>query len=96
MGLGSSIAMSCGVSRRCGSDTVLLRLWRSLAAVPAIRPLTWEPPYAVDAALKWQKQKQKQKQKLDKIKLLFWSILTRHRYGLQINYVLTIDCIYCC
>ena len=31
-------------------DMVLLWLWRRLAAVALIRPLTWEPPYASGAA----------------------------------------------
>ena len=44
--------MSCGVSRRQGSDPVLLWLWCWLAAVALIRPLVWEPPYAEGVALK--------------------------------------------
>ena len=48
--------MSWGVGRRRGSDLALLWLWRSLAAVALIRPLTWEPPYATDAALKRKKK----------------------------------------
>ena len=32
-------------------DPVLLWLWCRLAAVAPIRPLAWEPPYAVGAAL---------------------------------------------
>ena len=31
---------------------VWLWLWRSPAAVALIRPLAWEPPYAMDMALK--------------------------------------------
>ena len=38
-------------------DLVLLWLWCRLAATAVIRPLAWEPPYAVDAALKRQKNK---------------------------------------
>ena len=49
---GSSVAMSCGIGCRCGSDPMLLWLWRRLAAVAPIRPLAWEPPCAADAALK--------------------------------------------
>ena len=30
----------------------MLWLWRSAAAIAPIQPLAWEPPYAVDAALK--------------------------------------------
>ena len=52
--------MSCGVGRRFGLDPALLWLWRRPAAVALIRPLAWEPSYAVDVALKRQK-KNKQK-----------------------------------
>ena len=38
--------MSCGVGHRCGSDLALLWLWCRPVATAAIRPLTWEPPYA--------------------------------------------------
>ena len=50
MGQGSGIAMSCG--RRCGSDPVLLWLWRGLAAVAPIGPLAWKFPSAAGTALK--------------------------------------------
>ena len=53
--------MSCGVSRRCSSDPVLL--WRRLAATAPIKPLVWEPPYAVGAALEKAKKDQKKKKK---------------------------------
>ena len=43
--------MSCGVGRRRGSDPALLWLWCRLAATAPIRPLAWEPLYAVGAAL---------------------------------------------
>ena len=43
--------MSCGVGRKCGSDLPLLWLWQRPAATALIRPLAWEPPYAVEAAL---------------------------------------------
>ena len=52
-----SVAVSCGVGHRRGSDLVLLWLWRRLVAAALIRPLAWEPPYAVGAALKRQKDK---------------------------------------
>ena len=51
--------MSCGVGRRYGLDVALLWLWCRPAATAPIRPLAWEPPYAVGAALKRQKTKQK-------------------------------------
>ena len=50
--------MSCGVGHRLSSDLALLWLWRRLAATALIRPLAWEPPYAMGAAQeKWQKDK---------------------------------------
>ena len=49
--------MSCGVGRRQGSDLALLWLWHRLVATVPIRPLAWEPPYAVGVALKGQKKK---------------------------------------
>ena len=42
--------MSCGVGRRRGSDPAWLWLWCRPVAVAPIRPLAWEPPYAVEAA----------------------------------------------
>ena len=54
--------MSCGVDHRCGSDL----LWHRLAAVVPIRPLVWEPPHAINTALKGKKKnpkKTKTKQK---------------------------------
>ena len=45
--------MSCGVGQRHGLDPVLLWLWLwcRLAATALIRPLAWETPYAMGAAL---------------------------------------------
>ena len=43
--------MSCGVGRRRSSDPALLWLWHRLVATALIQqPLTWEPPYAMEAA----------------------------------------------
>ena len=67
--------MSCGVGGRCGSDLTLLRLWRRLAATAPIRPLAWEPPYAIGAAL--EKAKLQKKKKKKKRKLFFAKILLR-------------------
>jgi len=53
------VLLSCSVGRRCGSDLVLLWLWRRLAAVAPIGPLAWEPPYATVVALKRQKKKKR-------------------------------------
>ena len=71
MGEGSSIAVSCGVGCRCGSDPALLWLWRRPVATAPIGPLAWEPPYAAGAAqeiattttTKRQKKKKKKKKK---------------------------------
>ena len=60
--------MSCGVGRRCGLDPALLWLWCRLAATTPIRPLAWEPPYAMEAALE---KAQRQKDKKEKEKTLF-------------------------
>ena len=63
--------MSCGAGRSQGSDLALLWLWDRQAAVVLIRPLAWEPPYALGAALKRQKtKKKKKKRKKEKIKYL--------------------------
>ena len=43
--------MSCGVGHRLSSDPTLLWLWCRPAATTLIRPLVWEHPYAVGAAL---------------------------------------------
>ena len=44
--------MSRGADRRRSSDPALLWFWRRPEATALIRPLAWEPPYAVGAALK--------------------------------------------
>ena len=62
------------------SGLVLLWLWCRLAAATRIRPLAWEPPYAMGVALKGQKKKKKKKIidylvfELQKLKSLFVSI----------------------
>ena len=56
--------MSCGVAHRHGLDPVLLWLWRRPAATALIGPLAWGPPYAMDVALKRQKD-QKKKRKIN-------------------------------
>ena len=53
--------MSRGVGRRRGLDLVLLWLWCRPAAVAPVQPLAWDPPYAMDAALKGQKDKKKKR-----------------------------------
>ena len=63
--------MSCGVGHRHGSDPALLRLWHRPATVALLRPLSWEPPYAVGEALERQKDPPpKKKEKKEKRKEL--------------------------
>ena len=58
--------MSCGVGRRRSLDPALLWLWlwrRPVATAP-IRPLAWEPPYAMGVAQeKARKEKKKERKK---------------------------------
>ena len=51
--------MSCSVGCRHSSDPVLWWLWYRLVATAPIRPLAWEPPYAMGAALEKVKRKKK-------------------------------------
>ena len=53
--------MSCGVGCRCSSDLVLLWLWGRQAATALIRPVAWEPPYAVGVPLEKAKRPKKKK-----------------------------------
>ena len=46
--------MSCGEAQRRSSDLAVLWLWLWPAAVALTGPPAWEPPYAVDMALKGQ------------------------------------------
>ena len=68
VGYGSSIALSCGVGHRWGSDPMLLWLWCKPAAVALIRPLAWELPYAMGTALKRKEKKKKKKKEKKKKK----------------------------
>ena len=52
VGWGYSVAMSCGVGCRRGTDLALLWWWCRVAAVALIRPLAWELPYVSDVASK--------------------------------------------
>ena len=56
--------MSCGVGRRRGLDPTLLWLWCRLVATAPIRPLAWEPPYAVRAVQEMAKRQKKKKSPL--------------------------------
>ena len=53
--------MSCGIGHRRGLDPVLLWLWCRSVATALIRPLAWEPPYAMNAALENTKKKKDKK-----------------------------------
>ena len=63
MGSGSGVSVSCGVGHRCGSDPVLLWLWRRPAATAPIGPLAREPPYVAGAAQEKAKRQKKNKNK---------------------------------
>ena len=67
--------MSCGVGHRLDLDLALLWLWYRLVATALIRSLAWEPPHAMDAALKGQKTKKKERKKKKQVR----------RNGRQIN-----------
>ena len=57
VGWGFGVAVGCGVGHRRSSDPVLLWLWHRLAATAPIRPLAWEPLYAMGTALEKYKKK---------------------------------------
>ena len=59
--------MSCGVGCRCGLDLALLWLWCRLVATIPIRPLAWDPPYAVGAALEKAKRLKKKEEEEEEI-----------------------------
>ena len=52
VGQGSSVAVSCGIGHRHGSDPLLLWLWCRPADVVLFQLLAWELPYATGMALK--------------------------------------------
>ena len=54
--------MSCGVGHRRGADPTLLWLWCRPVATAPIRPLDWERPYAVGAALEKAIRKKKKEE----------------------------------
>ena len=57
---------------RRGSNPELL--WCRPAAIALIRPLAWEPPYAVGAVLKRQKKKKKKKRLIPNLSALFATV----------------------
>ena len=60
--------MSCGVGHRHSLYLALLWLWCRPAAAALIRPLAWEPPYAMGEALKKTRDKKKKKKKKERKK----------------------------
>ena len=60
--------MSCGIGCRRGSDPELLWLWCRLTATALIRPLVWEPPYAVGETLKSFLKKKKEEEEIETLK----------------------------
>ena len=67
-------------------DPALLWLWCRLAAVALIRPLAWEPPYAVGAALK-KKKKKKEKRKKKNTSLEYLQIQRLFAFKGKANYI---------
>ena len=74
--------MSCGVGRRLGWDLVLLWLWHRPAATAPIRPLAWEPPYAMGSSPRKGK-KIKKKKSAEELNIYFskkdMRLANRHR-----------------
>jgi len=60
--------VSCGVGHRLSSDVALLWLWCRPAAAAPIRPLAWELPSALGAALEKAKKQKKKKRKKERKK----------------------------
>ena len=77
--------MSCGVDCRLGLAPSLLWLWLRPAATAPIRPLAWEPPYAVGAALEKVKRQKKKKKKKKKKSNPTWNLSVLKRQNFQIQ-----------
>ena len=61
--------LSCGIGRRRNSELSLLWLWRRPAAIAPIRPLAWELPRAVGAAIEKAKNNNNNKNPMAKEKV---------------------------
>ena len=67
--------MSCGVGCRGSSDPALLWLWCRLVATAPIRPLAWEPPYAIGVALeKTKRQNNNNNNKINFFKVIIMPV----------------------
>ena len=66
---GLAVAVTCSVGCRHCSEPLLLWLWCRPVATVLIRPLAWEPPYAVGAAV--EKPKSQKKRRLRETPLAF-------------------------
>ena len=84
--------MSCGGGCRRGSDLALLWLWHRLAAVAPMRPLAWEPPYAMGTTLE-KTNKTKQNKKIVFVKLV---LCARVLHGIRDVILTTLqgECLY--
>ena len=65
-------SVSCGGGCRRSSDLALLWFWCRPAATAPMRPLAWEPPYAVGAALEKGKKKKPKKTKQKKPTCIYY------------------------
>jgi len=79
--------MSCSVGHRRSSDLTWLWLCCRLAAAAPIRPLAWEPPYAMGVALKSRKKKMKEVnlKRLHTIRLQLYDILEKAKLWTQLK-----------
>ena len=66
--------MNYSVGYRHNLDLVLTSLWCRPAVTASIRSLAWEPPHAMDASLKRQKNKEKEKRKKENVVLILASL----------------------
>ena len=68
--------MSCDVGHRRSLDLVLLWLWCRPEATALVRPLAWEPPYAVGAAQEKAKRQKTKKQQKKEFQTLLKELMT--------------------
>ena len=83
--------MNCGVGHRHGSDLALLWLWCRPTATAPIRPLAWELPHPLGAALERQKKNAERKY-VGVITTVWWNLkgfpppLIIHLFVIWLNY----------